>query len=170
MSSATSLISDCASKDTINKANSHLHAHPEPKFVKVTLFIKKLPHITDEFFHNYWRKEHAEGSMFKGSIFAEKVLRYNQVHTSPLLKAQAKELGFPLAEWDGYAEVWLRTLDDWKAIIEDEKFMDFIAADEKHFLEPGYHLMLSYDNLVIGEVRTGLETQVKGKTLVKAKL
>lgn len=54
-------------------------AHPEPKFLKVTLFIKKLPHVTHEHFHNYWRKEHAEGAMFSGSLFAEKVLRYVQV-------------------------------------------------------------------------------------------
>lgn len=48
--------------------------------------------------------------------------------------------------------------------------LTILIEDEKHFLAPGYHLMLSYDNLVIGEQKTGMETQVKGKTVLKSPL
>jgi hypothetical protein len=49
-----------------------------PSYVKVVLFLKKRPDITDEKFHNHWRDPHVKIAM-ANSTFMSKVRRYNQV-------------------------------------------------------------------------------------------
>ncbi|KAH6673037.1 EthD domain-containing protein [Halenospora varia] len=141
--------------------------HPTPNAVKVMLFLKKRPDITDEKFHQHWREPHVKIAL-ENTTFTSKVRRYNQVHTSPELKAQAQNLGMPVVDYDGIAEVWVDTMEDWKAIVSDEEFIKFIAADELHFIQHPIQIMLCYDNLVIGtDKKTGQETQLEGKTILK---
>lgn len=42
-------------------------------------------------------------------------------------RAQAKEFGIPSMEYDGVAEVWLDSLDDWRAIVTDTDFVKSVA-------------------------------------------
>jgi EthD domain len=89
-----------------------------------------------------------------------------QVHITPELREQAKEFDIPVMQYDGIAEVWLDSLDDWRAIVSDPEFVKNIAgesflingcvsdrraADEPLFIESPIHIQLSYDNLVIPE-------------------
>ena len=49
----------------------------KPTYVKILLFFKKRPDITDEQFHSHWTEVHAAGAM--RTIFSEKIRRYSQV-------------------------------------------------------------------------------------------
>lgn len=55
---------------------------PKPgKFVKVSLYLKKLPHVSDDHFHAYWANNHLVPA-FAHKKFMDKVRRYNQVRPS----------------------------------------------------------------------------------------
>ena len=49
------------------------------------------------------------------------------MHTSPELKAQAEELGIPVLDCDGIAEVWVDSIEDWKSVVTDPDFVRTIA-------------------------------------------
>jgi hypothetical protein len=48
------------------------------KLLKITLYLKKLPHVSDTFFHAYWANNHV-GPAVSNPKFRQKVVRYNQV-------------------------------------------------------------------------------------------
>ena len=51
------------------------------KYVKVSLYLKKLPHVSDDHFHAYWANNHLVPA-FAHKKFMDKVRRYNQVSAS----------------------------------------------------------------------------------------
>ncbi|KAF2099273.1 hypothetical protein NA57DRAFT_74775 [Rhizodiscina lignyota] len=119
-------------------------------YVKISLFLKKLPNISDEQFHEHWKGQHVKLAM-QNKLFANKTRKYNQHHITPEYRKQAAEFGIPVLEYDGVAEVWLDSLDDWKEIASDEEFKKVIVEDEKLFLQHPIHIQIGYDNLVIPE-------------------
>lgn len=105
--------------------------------------------------------------------------------TSPDLKAQAKKFPTPALDYDGVVEFWVKSLDDWKSVVSDEKFAQAMKsksliratlidkciimlttptpADESLFVQHPISVMLGYDNLLIGdEHRTGVESEIRG--------
>jgi len=48
------------------------------QYVKVSLYLKKIPEISDEQFHHHWKGQHVEIAM-RNKTFTEKVRKYNQV-------------------------------------------------------------------------------------------
>ncbi|KAH7139332.1 hypothetical protein B0J11DRAFT_589065 [Dendryphion nanum] len=119
-------------------------------FIRVQLFIKKKDDITDDFFHNYWRGNHVKLAL-ENKNFVDRVIRYNQFHTSPRLKDAAGDFKIPVPEYDGVAEVWVKDIESWQSVVTDPDFVSAIAADEGEFIKAPIHIMLGYDNTVIGE-------------------
>ena len=120
-------------------------------YIKVSLFIKKLPNISHEQFRAHWKGPHVDIAM-KNDTFVRLVRKYNQVHILPELKEQAKQFGQTNDEFDGIAEVWPDNIDAWNEIAADKEFVAKIlrrisclliikykdlraAADEKLFLQ-----------------------------------
>ncbi len=106
--------------------------------VKIVYCISKLPRLSDEEFHRYWRDVHGPiAGMIPGCR------KYVQSHTIH------RALGGRQPAFDGVAELWF---DDWKALeaamatkevaaaLEDErKFIDhsrtaFFIAEEHHVI------------------------------------
>lgn len=63
----------------------------------------------------------------------------------------AEAFKIPVMDYDGIAEVWVDSIDDWMSIVSDADFVKEVAADEPHFIMAPIHVMLSYDNQIIGE-------------------
>ncbi|RDW68492.1 hypothetical protein BP5796_09149 [Coleophoma crateriformis] len=105
------------------------------KYLKVSLFLTKLPELSDEQFHEYWRTKHLQIAL-ENKSFSTKVRRYNQPaklraaqhHSSASLKSQASEFGIPVMAFDGVAEVWVDDLQTWKEIVSDPDFVALIAV------------------------------------------
>ncbi|OAA57404.1 Dimeric alpha-beta barrel [Niveomyces insectorum RCEF 264] len=122
---------------------------PTPgKYLKVSLFLRKKPDVSDEYFHAYWRNNHLKPA-FANETFAGKVRRYNQHHITPELRNQAKKLGIPVLDYDGVAEVWLDSVEDWSEIVSDKDFQDAVAKDELHFILHPINIMFGWDNLIV---------------------
>jgi hypothetical protein len=51
-----------------------------------------------------------------------------QHHVTAEEKALAKSYGATVLEYDGIAEVWLDSFDDWKAIVSDTGFVENVAS------------------------------------------
>jgi len=118
--------------------------------LKISLFISKLPDISDEQFRKHWKGPHAQIAL-ENKTFMKNVRKYNQVYVLPELREVAKEFGQPLAEADGIAEVWVDNIEAWKECITDPEFVEKILPDEKLFIQPPIIWQLSQDNLVIPE-------------------
>ncbi|KAL1611845.1 hypothetical protein SLS60_000066 [Paraconiothyrium brasiliense] len=119
-------------------------------YIRVQLCLKKKDEVSDEFFHDYWKGNHVKLAL-QNKKFRDKVIRYNQFHTSPRFKGEANDFQVPVPEYDGIAEVWVKDIETWKEIVTDPDFVAAIAPDEDHFIKAPIHIMLGYDNTVIGE-------------------
>ncbi|KAF2646388.1 hypothetical protein P280DRAFT_525203 [Massarina eburnea CBS 473.64] len=125
----------------------------EPKnlpFIRVQLCLRKKDDVTDEFFHNHWKTNHVKLAL-ENKTFVDKVIRYNQFHTSPRLKEAARNFTIPVPEYDGIAEVWVKDVETWESIVTDPAFVAAIAPDEDNFIKAPIHIMLGYDNTVVGD-------------------
>ncbi|KAK5712555.1 hypothetical protein LTR17_017936 [Elasticomyces elasticus] len=124
------------------------------QYIKISLFLKKLPNVSDEFFHNHWETQHIDIAK-RNKTFMAKTRKYNQVHITSELREQAQAFGIPVMDYDGIAEVWVDSMEDWTAVVSDPDFVREVAADEKLFILAPIHVQLSYDNLVIAENEAG---------------
>jgi hypothetical protein len=57
----------------------------------------------------------------------------------------------PIQDFDGVAEVWVKSIEDWKVIMGDPDFVKVLVADEDLFIKKPIHVMVGYDYTVIGE-------------------
>ncbi|ERS95467.1 hypothetical protein HMPREF1624_07983 [Sporothrix schenckii ATCC 58251] len=122
---------------------------PTPgRYLKVSLFLRKVPSVSDEYFHGYWRNNHLVPA-FANDTFMSKVRKYNQHHITPDVRAEAQSLGIPVLDYDGVAEVWVDGVEDWKQIVTDTDFVKAVAEDEKHFILHPINVMFGWDNLII---------------------
>lgn len=74
-----------------------------------------------------------------------------EYHTSPEHKEIAAIFNSPIQDFDGVAEVWVKSIDDWKVIMGDPEFLKVLGADEDVFIQKPIHVMVGYDHTVIGE-------------------
>lgn len=66
---------------------------PKPgKYLKISLYLRKQPHVTDEYFHAYWANNHLVPAM-NNKTFMERTRRYNQVAFSHAPPLEATVLG-----------------------------------------------------------------------------
>lgn len=90
--------------------------------IKVMLFLNKRPEVSDEKFHSHWKTTHIEIAL-ENKVFRSKVRRYSQLHTSPELKEKAKAYGVPVLSYDGIAEVWVDSMEEWTEVVSDPDFL-----------------------------------------------
>lgn len=66
---------------------------PKPgRYLKISLYLRKQPNVTDAYFHAYWANNHLEPAL-KNKTFTDKTRRYNQVpNLSPCLPSAGSRM------------------------------------------------------------------------------
>jgi uncharacterized protein (TIGR02118 family) len=105
--------------------------------VKLTFCLRRRPDLSPEEFSRYWLDRHGP---LAARAEALRIRRYRQVHTldEPRLHAalQARNGGAP-APFDGVAEIWVDSVDDFRTG-RDEASRQAAAellADERNFID-----------------------------------
>lgn len=121
--------------------------------LRVTFCLKRLPGLTREQFHDYWRNEHAP--LVKDHAAALGIRKYVQSHSLTLPGA------FPLADvrgssgldFDGVAQLWWDDMASFAAAGSTEAGRvagALLLADERKFIDlPNSPIFLSDDFYVI---------------------
>ncbi|CAM6128410.1 unnamed protein product [Calypogeia fissa] len=119
------------------------------RLVKVTVFIKKKPGITDEEFHRHWSENH--GPLVRSMpIVKEKVLKYTQYHVNTALSSHAATLGLPMMDFDGAAEFVVPDLETLMSVWYDPEFDKTVTPDEQKFMtREGVKIMIGYEDPMI---------------------
>jgi len=102
--------------------------------LKVIFSVKKRDDITSEKFHDYWKNTHAPlVASYRERL---RIKRYVQSHTIQ------PELGQGLAQargaqscYDGVAELWWESLEDFVAVLEDQDANAALLNDEATFID-----------------------------------
>lgn len=126
--------------------------------LKVSMFVRKLPTISDEQFHAHWKGQHVDIAK-KSVAFIKSARKYNQVtpfpcsaewtnirtyiyfyfnlqpakstrqvHITPELRAEVEALGAKTLDYDGIAEIWVDSIEDWKQIVSDPEFISTVSG------------------------------------------
>ena len=107
--------------------------------LKITMCIRRLPHLTREEFDAYWRDRH--GPLVRSYKDVLRIKRY--VQTSPIADSAAQEAlrashGTSASRFDGCAELWWESLDDLAAVRhspQGREALRELLADEKKFID-----------------------------------
>ncbi|KFH42514.1 hypothetical protein ACRE_067360 [Hapsidospora chrysogenum ATCC 11550] len=98
------------------------------KLVKVSLFLKKRPDITDDYFRAYWYHNHRV-LFVDTKAFRKYVRKYNQSHyVKDQVAINSEIINFAQPEYDGVAEFWLDSLEDWRKLWADPEFTEAVAG------------------------------------------
>lgn len=121
--------------------------------IVITFLLRKLPELSDEEFHRYWRENH--GPLVASHADVLGIRRYLQLHAldSPLGDAVAATRDCEPHDWDGIALVWLDSEESLAAMAGSEERQAAAAAlleDERRFLDlPRCQLYLSEDHTFV---------------------
>jgi len=122
---------------------------PPEKYVKITAFCYKKPDISLEQFLKHWRETHVE-KFTRNPKLQGKLMGYVQVCGSPCSHRQslmvphqcqrAEDLTkqmteWPLADYDGYAEFYVKSMDDWLEIASDPQHLAETVPDMMDFCD-----------------------------------
>jgi uncharacterized protein (TIGR02118 family) len=99
--------------------------------VKFIGCLKRIPGMTSEEFHRYWKEQH--GPLVKSvPEFFRYVRKYVQSHTieDPVPGFSDFEMAF-----DGFCELWFDSLEDVGRAFAAPRYLEIIRADEQQFLD-----------------------------------
>lgn len=104
----------------------------------ISFLLRRLPELSEEEFHRYWRDEH--GALVKRHAEALGIVRYTQLHAlDPSLNEMLRAgRDCEPALWDGIALVWFESVDTLAATASSP---DALAAqrelldDERRFID-----------------------------------
>lgn len=107
--------------------------------IKLTYCVRRLPEISPEEFHRYWRDVH--GPLVRDRASALRIRRYVQVHAlaTPLNDALRAGRG-ALEPYDGVAELWWDSMEDLQAgagTAEGRQAGRDLLEDERRFIDLG---------------------------------
>jgi len=129
-------------------------AEKESPIIKLVYFFCRLPDLSLEECHNYWRETH--GPLVRQHAASLGILRYVQVRTldDPLNEA-FRATRDAMEPFDGVAELWWRNrhdLDTSFATPEGQQAWDELIKDERRFIDSSRSsLWLAKEHLVIEE-------------------
>ena len=72
------------------------------------------------------------------------------------MKKRLQSLGENILDYDGCAELWVRTWDDWLAFYDSKEYAAALKDDCDKFLKFPMTYMIGYENLVVGEASQDL--------------
>ena len=111
---------------------------------KFTVFMKRLPSMTQQEFVDYHRNQHAPKFL---ALPATKkyVRRYVQSHP-----VAASILGFRETGFDGLTEIWFDDMASFEALFNDPEYLQRIRPDEASFVDlERSEILLMHENVVI---------------------
>ncbi|KAF9889462.1 hypothetical protein FE257_007364 [Aspergillus nanangensis] len=125
----------------------------EPNFqpaIKVSVLFRKREGVSHETFFGHWQTVHADLAVATHA-FQNHILRYAQHHQTPEMKERARSLGENVLDYDGCAQLWVRSWDDWMEFYNSEEYAAALSDDCHYFMELPMTYMVGYENLVVGD-------------------
>ncbi|KPM43011.1 hypothetical protein AK830_g3539 [Neonectria ditissima] len=149
--------------------------------IKVSVFFKKIDSIDYDTFFGHWQTVHADLAVatqaFRKHIVrycqvrsqlilhnilsssgnqwphnkAVSVLTNFRHHQTVEMKERARSLGENVLEYDGCAQLWVRTWDDWLEFYNSKEYAAALSDDCNRFMSLPMTYMVGYENLVVGE-------------------
>lgn len=105
--------------------------------IKMMFGIKKLPGISEEQFHSYWREKH--GVLAQKTLPDAGVSRYVQNHLIDFnLDPDPRGLQGMAEPFDGVVEIAWESLEKVQQVFADEKMQEqamILVEDEKNFID-----------------------------------
>lgn len=160
-----------------NFTHPELDYDAKPNFqpcIKVSVFFKKKDGIDFDTFFGHWQTVHADLALAT-KAFRNHIIRYAQVsplnfhapkggrlaiflitfctqhHQTPLMKERARSLGENVLDYDGCAQLWVRSWDDWMGFYNSAEYAAALSDDCHRFMALPMTYMIGYENLVVGD-------------------
>jgi hypothetical protein len=116
---------------------------PDGKLLKYTFYVWKNPKLTEEEFHEHWRRIHA--CMPLAGMKKNGIVRYTQYHCTSatrsildgLIAGRANSKGLRPKQLgnDGVVQIWFKDYTDWEGMYNETVFVEKIFEDEMYLFD-----------------------------------
>ncbi|KAJ3545001.1 hypothetical protein NM208_g2738 [Fusarium decemcellulare] len=137
-------------------AHSRLDYNSKHNFqpcIQVSVFFKKIDSIDYDTFFGHRQTVHADLAV------APEAFRNHIHHQTSEMKERARSLREGVFDYDGCAQLWVRTWDDWLAFYNSKEDAVALSDDCNRFLALPTTYMIGYENIVVG----GASKSLSGK-------
>jgi hypothetical protein len=98
-------------------------------YLKILFFFKKLPTVTDEYFHTHWSTFHADLST-SAKPFLSASKRYVQFHADHEHRDLAKAIpGMIFMDFDGCSELWVKDVKAWQELQGSSEYATIFTGE-----------------------------------------
>jgi uncharacterized protein (TIGR02118 family) len=96
--------------------------------VKLLFLLKRASHLSPDQFHRYWQEMHAP--LVDG---IEEISRHMRKYVQNHVVASFGDASEP--PYDGVLEVWFDDLETLRDVLEERRYAELVAPDEKRFID-----------------------------------
>ncbi|KIW99161.1 uncharacterized protein Z519_00824 [Cladophialophora bantiana CBS 173.52] len=108
------------------------------KVLRVSMYLKRKPGLTEEQFNHYW--SHVHGPLVRPLVEKYGILKYTQYHTSSTVQEATMDAwpelkALDVTPYDGVAEFIVKDIDGIKKSRDDPFFIQRVRPDEENFFD-----------------------------------
>lgn len=108
------------------------------RLLRFTILAYRREGVTEDEFHHHWTHTHAP--LVREWLARHGILRYTQYHTPSSVRQHAISIfglpDFAVATYDGFVELLMRDLEDFKRAQQDPFYIEKVAPDEAKMADP----------------------------------
>ncbi|OSS53960.1 hypothetical protein B5807_00786 [Epicoccum nigrum] len=102
--------------------------------IRISVFANRNPSLSEEEFHAHWTEKH--GPLVSSWLQKHGIIRYTQYHT-PASHGDyiTQNFSIPTLSYDGVADFYVKSLEDFKEAYEDPYYEDVVKKDEEYLFD-----------------------------------
>ncbi|KAG9201250.1 hypothetical protein G6514_005981 [Epicoccum nigrum] len=102
--------------------------------IRISVFANRNPSLSEEEFHTHWTEKH--GPLVSSWLQKHGIIRYTQYHP-PASHGDyiTQNFSIPTLTYDGVADFYAKSLEDFKEAYEDPYYEDVVKKDEEYLFD-----------------------------------
>ncbi|KAF2030956.1 hypothetical protein EK21DRAFT_64200 [Setomelanomma holmii] len=100
------------------------------QLIRVTVCAKRNPKLTEDEFNDHWANRH--GPLITSWLQKHNCVRYVQYHTTSKHKSRLTQTAL---SYDGIADFWYKSFEDFERAYEDAYYLDVVKRDEEYLFD-----------------------------------
>ncbi|KAH3967504.1 hypothetical protein HBI56_034270 [Parastagonospora nodorum] len=103
---------------------------PERQLIRVTVCARRNPKLSEDEFEDHWKNKH--GPLITSWLKTYGCVKYVQYRTS---SAHKSRLTLNTMPYDGIADFWYKSYEDFEKAYEDEYYLNVVKKDEEYLFD-----------------------------------
>ncbi|KAF2822948.1 hypothetical protein CC86DRAFT_409722 [Ophiobolus disseminans] len=102
------------------------------QLIRITVCARRNPKLSEDEFNDHWANKH--GPLITSWLQKHNCVKYVQYHTVSVHKSRLTQ---STLSYDGIADFWYKSFEDFERAYEDEYYLTVVKKDEEYLFDMG---------------------------------